>query len=317
MLADLGLSHFSAVTQGDGHTRDGNGGSQAYCRTTSSHIHNDLLTVAASPERNLARFSSVDYRPKVMQNIDIWSLGCVYCEFHAWTVDGLRGLHGVQRYRMARMNDERAHRDLGACFHAKDGALLPTVEEWHTAPEFLDLCAKKDFVTPVLWVELLSHMLTPHTVRMSSSTVLFHGQKIIDTARRRLDDLSITTDRRSRAGTRDSFHLPRTPPQQPPGFPRSSEILQPVSNNGRRRDTAAFAQEDFLSVPDLQGWERRMRKQIRDGGLLSAPPEIPIPSENEERLGELRRRDHVCIVTRLIVYSLKFGRFSSSMMEPA
>jgi hypothetical protein len=32
MLADLGLSHFSAVVEGnDQTTRDGRGGSQAYC----------------------------------------------------------------------------------------------------------------------------------------------------------------------------------------------------------------------------------------------------------------------------------------------
>ncbi|KAJ9603081.1 hypothetical protein H2200_012376 [Cladophialophora chaetospira] len=206
MLADLGLSHFSATVEGkNSATRDGRGGSQAY----------------SAPERNQA----TNFKPKVTQNIDTWSLGCVYSEFNAWIVGGVRS--GVQRYRQARKNHKDVDKALGACFHDKQGEVLSAVEEWHT--NSLSLCATHDHVTPIIWKELLRGMFYPTKFRFNSQQVDRCSQEVLKAAHDRLVRSPTREDSGLEAGEH-SASRPHTPPQLPPEFYQHQRTQNGVSS---------------------------------------------------------------------------------------
>ncbi|OCT53406.1 hypothetical protein CLCR_09508 [Cladophialophora carrionii] len=198
MVADLGLSHFSAIVEGDGSTtREGRGGSQAY----------------SAPERNLATGSPSNFKPRVKQNIDTWSLACIFSEFHVWTIGGYGGRdYGVLTYRDARQTHKDVCTSFGACFHDRKGNLLATVEEWHTRS--VSLCATQDHITPIIWKELLRRMFAPSEYRLQSKQVVMDCQEIIKQARDHLVP-SRATEKPTPAVTWQGTSPPRTPPQIP------------------------------------------------------------------------------------------------------
>ncbi|KIW94037.1 uncharacterized protein Z519_05353 [Cladophialophora bantiana CBS 173.52] len=200
MLADLGLSHFSATVESDQSvTRESRGGSQAY----------------GAPELNRARSSS--HHPhisKAPQSGDTWSLACVYSEFHAWTVDGLDGRYGVRKYRQERMGDVGVDKTMGACFHDKTGHLLRKVRTWHADSQ--RVCAREDSITPILWDKLLKYMFEPSpSSRLRAHQVLRYSEDVIEEARNKLTPSS-ASDEPETAPYQQNGSRPMTPPQLPP-----------------------------------------------------------------------------------------------------
>jgi hypothetical protein len=222
MLADLGLSHFSAVVEGnDQSTRDGRGGSQAYCMmpTLTSYATADWSCTGA-PERNLDRGWVDHFQPRVKQNVDTWSLACVYSEHQAWVQGGYEGPYGLSAYREKRSSHENIDPALGACFHDKNGGLLPVVEEWHK--ESLELCATQDHVSPIIWNDLLRRMFAHSSTRLDARQALADSQEVVGSARGRLQDPKARYKPNSMSPTPQVDSPPKTPPDVPKGYGRSS-----------------------------------------------------------------------------------------------
>ncbi|KIV87458.1 hypothetical protein PV11_03002 [Exophiala sideris] len=213
MLADLGLSHFTAVVEHEDEvTGEDTGGSRAY----------------SAPESNLAKTPVSKFAPRVKQSIDTWSLACVYSEFNVWIVDG--AVHGLERYRSARLREaESRGSPLGACFHNSRGELLQTVIDWHQ--ELHRRRAHEDKVTEVLWDQLLKRMFRPKETRITALLVAADAEDVIEKAKSILEQSCNKDQTASPAFPPEDWSRPRTPPNVPEGFQGSRQHPADHSND--------------------------------------------------------------------------------------
>lgn len=220
MLGDLGLSHFTAVLEDQaGLTGEDKSGTPAYSKENASPFMLRLAHLtfhADSPEINLARSSISNFEKQVKQKNDTWALACVLSEVNTWIVEGMDGKYGLRNYRTQRQNEVDAQGpSMGSCFHNHKRAVLKTVEEWH---DYLPtVCVNQDYVTSIIWDELLKYMFKPYDRRLDASQVQDCSETVIKKAR------SSSTRREPtylsfRPDDRTSDSPPHTPPELPPEF---------------------------------------------------------------------------------------------------
>jgi hypothetical protein len=152
----------------------------------------------------------------VKQNVDTWSLACVYSEHQAWIQGGFEGPYGLKAYREKRSSHEAIDPALGACFHDKNGELLPVVEDWHN--ESLELCATQDHVSPIIWSDLLRRMFAHSSTRLDARQSLVDSQEVVASALRRLEDFRAWQKLSDTPLAPQANSPPKTPPQVPDGY---------------------------------------------------------------------------------------------------
>ncbi|EXJ92077.1 NEK protein kinase [Capronia epimyces CBS 606.96] len=236
MLADLGLSHFTAVVEDKtGSTGEDRGGSQAY----------------SAPERNRVRgfVNNVPHLEK--QKSDTWSLGCVYSEVNAWVVDGINGDFGVTKYRNTRqLKSGQLDDSMGACFHNSKGELLTTVPEWHG--ELVDRCAKQDHITPILWDDLLERMFYTSKDRLDAQQVRTWSNAVVQKARHKLSTTPNPLDRaqpylqkrNNTAPASSPQHSVIEPPRTPPNLPSDMMAFPMTPPSGTQGKAPHFPDTD-------------------------------------------------------------------------
>ena len=153
-------------------------------------------------------------RLQVKQDVDIWSLGCVYSEVLTWAC---LGWDSVTEYRCRRQTEfrEKCHKD-GDCFH--DGnKVLQTVEEIHV--DILSYRRRNDSITePTL--QLVNRMIKVGSPRLKAKELYDESKRILSDARSRLNQTSqqIIISSHGYEGQRSG-----SPPHRPPNLPPTSD----------------------------------------------------------------------------------------------
>jgi hypothetical protein len=166
---------------------------------------------------------------KVKQNIDIWSLGCVYSEVIRWLA---QGRVGVIEYRQERKAEIKQGSPVGAndCFH--DGSrALDAVRRSHEVS--IAQLRRIDFITESV-VDIVNDMLVVAEDRPKAqgNQGLWRKQlRTLDNAKRRLADhrrsalssgLSVNIDERTQPRSQTDpvpGPMPTLPPRLPPNLP--------------------------------------------------------------------------------------------------
>lgn len=236
-IADLGVSHFKrhVTSQGEAIDRD-TYGTRAYGILhfkTPPYIPTINRTLGA-PECYRADGETERVRFQVNQNVDIWSLGCVFSEAAVWLVYGNGQLLEYQRRRGIETEQINGFRD-GNCFH--DGRqVLTTVTDIHkTLPADVRVC---DHVTRRIISMVTDEMLIDSIYRTPAIALYYRTQKILWDAEDKLRNSALNT------GTGSVFRSavqsrPRTPLEPPPGHrnPHSSNSYNQRLPSHDRADT--------------------------------------------------------------------------------
>ena len=164
-LADLGLSHFQRVLEGQGDTRAADShGTRSY---GSLHVPMSriglLTTVIGAPE--CYRLDDFLERStlKVKKNVDIWSLGCVFSEAAVWVACGYTGVISYRQQRRSETSSFTAFKDAD-CFH-NGVTVLSTVTKWH---EYcLSVLRQSDYITASV-LGLVKEMLEKTEYRLDA-----------------------------------------------------------------------------------------------------------------------------------------------------
>ena len=214
-LADLGLSHFKKHVPSQGEVTDKDTyGTRAYGRLHPNRL--PALNVAdgnvGAPECYRADSDLENIPLLVRQDVDIWSLGCVFSEAAVWVVRGKDGLSEYRRRRGLKTVEIPDFRD-GDCFH--DGLqVLPIVTETHgTLAEDMRRC---DHVTGATVDMVTKLVLVDQGCRPSARCFKHQTEAILHDAEKKLQTSAPTAGTGSAFGT--GAHLrPRTPQEPPPG----------------------------------------------------------------------------------------------------
>ncbi|KAL8831869.1 MAG: hypothetical protein Q9191_000621 [Dirinaria sp. TL-2023a] len=188
----------------------------------------------------------------VKQNVDIWSMGCVFSEAAVWSRFGWNRL---LEYRCRRTNEIHEHLDLSGeeWFHDEHN-VLRTVRETHEHIANTSRLIHR-VIVKILQLVNKKMLLNEHEQRASAIDILTESTRIIDTTRKTIG-ISITRDS-SRHGQEaehgsDFEERPITPPNVPPGYmSKSGEpshkttgrdieaplFPRPLSWNRTKRDT--------------------------------------------------------------------------------
>ena len=221
-IADLGVSHFKrhGTSQGEVTDRD-TYGTRAYGIlhfNTPPEIPTTNDTLGA-PECYRADGDIERVPLLIPQNVDIWSLGCVFSEAAVWLVYGKDQLFEYRRRRGNETEQIYGFRD-GNCFH--DGQrVLTTVTQIHkTLSADVRVC---DHVTRRIVDMVTDDMLIPSVYRSDAMSVYRRTQKYLTDAEDQLRNsaLDAVTGSVFRGAVQSR---PRTPLEPPPGHrePRSS-----------------------------------------------------------------------------------------------
>ena len=124
---------------------------------------------------------------QVRQDVDIWSLGCVFSEALTWSVYG--GIKLLE-YRNQRQEEsgKRVGREAGYAFH--DGLMkLGTVSEIHSSIK--DYCRVNDQLSPGI-VELIdNHMMQQTGSRAPAMHLYLNSIRLIENARHKAQDSGV------------------------------------------------------------------------------------------------------------------------------
>ena len=220
-IADLGVSHFKrhVTAQGEAIDRD-TYGTRAYgiLHFKSSPYIPVINRTLGAPECYRADSETERVRFQVSQNVDIWSLGCVFSEAAVWLVYGKGQLLEYRRQRGIETDQLNGFRD-GNCFH--DGRqVLTIVTNIHKT---LSADARRsDHVTRRIVSMVTDEMLIDSIYRTPARALYHRTRKILsDADRLRNSALNAGTGSVFRSAVQSR---PRTPPEPPPGHrePRSS-----------------------------------------------------------------------------------------------
>jgi serine/threonine protein kinase len=148
---------------------------------TTLHRKTNVCSVTAGPEVSGFLSGADKTRPSVLQNSDVWALGCVYSVAATYVV---LGSQGVLLYELVRREALRKKGIPGDAFH--DGTdVLVAVTMWH---EYLrNVCRRTDKYTPSVLNLVDEGMLVAEGNRESSEQVHAHLDNIVS-------DLSKTSD---------------------------------------------------------------------------------------------------------------------------
>ena len=120
------------------------------------------------------------YPLAVKQNVDVWSLGCVYSEAAVWVACGLKGLSSYRQRRSNETSKTPGFRD-GDCFHNGEHT-LSCVEEFHNS--VIQNVSRSDPLTIPVVERIIPWMLDERIDgRLSSQQVLRQLEKMIKQGR--------------------------------------------------------------------------------------------------------------------------------------
>lgn len=234
-LADLGLSHFKKhVPSQRGTTDRDTYGTRTYGRLHSHDLPYSIVADhrSGAPECYRADSNIERIQFLVKQDIDIWSLGCVFSEAAVWVVRGKDTLSEYGRQREIETAQIHDFRD-GDCFH--DGwQVLGTVKDIHR--DLTDDIRPRDHVTGAMAELVTKEMLIESEFRTPAKTLNYRIKGILDDAETKLRRSPSYAGTGSASGT-VAQSPPRTPPEPPPGHsqPRSSNL------NSHRVPSPVFA----------------------------------------------------------------------------
>ena len=179
-LADLGLSHFKKHTSSPRDATDvDTWGTNAYGISDALGPKAKAMTKISlgAPETYRANAQIEKRRLKVKQDVDIWSIGCVYSEVATW-VD--QGWNKVVEYRRRRLEEMKARTNQSVhSFH--DGfAVLGAVKQIHS--DIVQNHRPNDFVTPKVVEKLVTEMLLVRSARPDARYLYDMSRRIVDDA---------------------------------------------------------------------------------------------------------------------------------------
>jgi hypothetical protein len=247
-LGDLGLSYFNSkvVSSGEPTASDAHG-TRTYGSATSTVYHGVLPRTdifAGAPECYRADDWGEQSDIKVKQNVDIWSLGCVYSEAVRWVAGGYNGLREYRAERKAETDLIRHFRD-GDCFHNGEKA-LKAVHKSHKKTRD-SLCWQDHITGPVIDI-MIKEMLDVSAGRPTAMQVWLKSQRILDEAQEILDGGGDISPRIRELSYPPRQPDPPLPPHLPPGMSRDSRqrTLNNRAGEGRMNDTGITDHKQML-----------------------------------------------------------------------
>lgn len=214
-LADLGGSHFNRADQ---------------LRRGSTATNRQGTRTYGAPECCSPGDISENEQLRVGQNVDIWSLGCIYSEAARWLKYGYQGILDYQRERSDEIGRIADFEDAD-CFHNGEKALEAVKKSHQTSTSNL---RPEDFITKPVVEQMVREMLQDSVARPSARVLAYKSKQLLTEARKNLADMNSppsppSLDRRTgpkRVQTVPAFRSsPPPPPKLPPSegaFPGST-----------------------------------------------------------------------------------------------
>lgn len=159
---------------------------------------------------------------RVGQNVDIWSLGCVYSEAARWVKHHYKGVIQYRNERKDEISKIAEFQDAD-CFHDGSKVLLAVRESHRTSTTNL---RTEDYITKVVVDRMITDMLEVAPARPTAANLWYKSKGIVSEARNQLQLATYPSgDRRpsrsglnlSRSRTVPEHTLP-SPPVPPPHF---------------------------------------------------------------------------------------------------
>ncbi|KAG4434108.1 hypothetical protein IFR05_010417 [Cadophora sp. M221] len=170
-LADLGISHFKRGKS----LREDSTASDSY----GTHTYGAPET--SRPDEETAR-----KKLRVHQNIDIWSLGCIYSEAVRWMADNKLGVIDYRRERKVELSQIHPVGEFD-CFHNGSEALEAVRRSHQTALTRIRSHRRADFITEKV-VDMIGDMLVETKHRPTAETLWRKQRNIIDAAKKNLQE---------------------------------------------------------------------------------------------------------------------------------
>lgn len=176
---------------------------------------------AGAPECYRPDETSVRDKLRVGQNVDIWSLGCVYSEAARWIKNHYKGVVLYRNERREEISKIPGFQDAD-CFH--DGnRILTAVRESHK--KSTTNLRTEDYITKTVVDRMIADMLDVAPARPTAANLWYKSKGIVSEARQQLQ-LANTFPSGERRASRSTLsrsrtvpeHTPPTPPNPPPGI---------------------------------------------------------------------------------------------------
>lgn len=242
-LADLGISHFKKVSS----SRENSTASDTYGTRTYGIFSHNLKTVLCAdnnpgaPECFRPDIFSGQTKLKVNQNIDIWSLGCIYSEAVRWLPLSQKytGILEYAEERKAEINKIPAF-DGVDCFH-NGQKVLDAVHE--SNDRALEGILRKDFITEKVIGMIVDDMLVDSEARSHAHWLWSKHLRILEMARKNLKKAGVPS-LPPFVNQVPNGHLPLRPTPQPRythpvQAPLANPPLPPVLPPGFGQETTA------------------------------------------------------------------------------
>ncbi|KAL2073991.1 hypothetical protein VTL71DRAFT_7769 [Oculimacula yallundae] len=175
-LADLGSSHFKKIQS----SREDSMASDTY----GTHTY-------GAPETSRLDETANRNKLRVNQNIDIWSLGCVYSEAVRWLADNQIGIHQYQRERKAETGETTRYGSVD-CFHDGFKPLEAVRRSHETSLNRIQSLRRPDFITDAV-VHMIQDMLVETKDRPTAETLWRKQGRIVDAAAKKLQEYTLST----------------------------------------------------------------------------------------------------------------------------
>ena len=170
-----------------------------------------LIGPVGAPETQRANSKIEQCKLKIRQDVDIWSMGCVYSEVATWVDQGWNKVVEYRRRRAEEMKQKKGRKQ--DSFH--DGhSILDAVRQIHH--DIVHNRRMNDYVTPEVVTQLINEMLLVKASRPDAKYLYDKSKRILDDAQARLDEIPTFTPTPS-----DERRAPVEPaPSRPPTHER-------------------------------------------------------------------------------------------------
>ena len=226
--------------------------------------------VAGAPECYRPDETSVRDKLRVGQNVDIWSLGCVYSEAARWVKSHYKGVIQYRNERKDEISKIAEFQDAD-CFHDGSKVLIAVKESHRKSTTNL---RTEDYITKVVVDRMITDMLEVAPARPTAANLWYKSKGIVLEARNQLHLATFPSGERrdSRAGLSRSRTVPEhTPPSPPVLPPRFSAPDSPDFDRSHQRGVRHLTGLKMLST----------HSRISSSHLL----ESPSPNGREEQQG--------------------------------
>ncbi|KAF4628548.1 hypothetical protein G7Y89_g9603 [Cudoniella acicularis] len=196
-LADLGISHFKRKIS-------------PRQEFTSSDIQG--TRTYGAPECYRPYDPAAHDRLKINQDVDIWSLGCIFSEAARWLAHGFQGVNDYRQERRIETSRIPGFRDAD-CFHNGE-SLLQAVLNSHekTQPNL----QRADFITQAVIEQMINPMLEVSGGRPSAKVLRHTSCRLLRKATEAFQAFSFR-----QGAVASSARVRPLPPVMPPSFPPS------------------------------------------------------------------------------------------------